>query len=82
MSTIAANDAKETLAELVRKSETGDDPVIVNRGEPLAHLVPAQSDHDVEQARMAMQRIRERAKRMNLKVTPEEIKAWIEEGRP
>lgn len=82
MTTIAANEAKETLAELVRTSKVGEGAVIVNRGEPLARLVPQRSEHDVEQAREAIRRMRERARRWHINVTPEEIKSWVEEGRP
>ncbi len=82
MSTVAANDAKETLAELVRRTEAGDDAVIVNRGEPLARLVPERSEHDIEQAREAIRRLREYARQHPVpRITTEEILAWIAEGR-
>ncbi len=82
MSRIAADEARGNLAQLVKERESSQEIIIVNRGEPLARLESPEPGHDVEQALMAMQRIRERAKRMNLQVTPEEIKSWIEEGRP
>jgi len=82
MSTVAANNAKESLAELVRKIEAGQDAVIVNRGEPLARLVPERSEHDVEQAREAFRRLREMARSVpEPKITTDEILEWIREGR-
>ncbi len=85
MPTIAANDAKETIAELVRQSEAGQDAVIMNRGEPLARLVPERperSEHDIEEAREAFRRLRQMARNVpEPKITTDEILEWIREGR-
>ena len=83
MSTIAANEAKETLARLVQKSETGEDVVIVNRGEPLAQLKPPKSGHDVGRAVAAAERIMETARRIGSNnITLDEIRIWTREGHP
>lgn len=83
MTTIAANEAKETLAELVRTSEAGEGAVIVNRGEPLARLGPPNAGHDVDRALAAAERILLTAKRIGRNnITRDEIKAWTREGRP
>ncbi len=83
MSTVAANDAKETLAELVKKSEAGHDAVIMNRGEPLARLGPPGVDHDVDRAVAVAERMLQTAKRIaRNNITIDEIRAWTHEGRP
>jgi len=55
--------------------------VITRRGKAVAKLVPAQRRADPEEARAASRRIRERAEKLRPKVTPEEIREWINEGR-
>lgn len=83
MSTVAANGAKETLAELVKKSEAGHDAVMMNRGEPLARLGPPGADHDVDRAVAVAERILQTAKHIERNnITIDEIKPWTHEGRP
>jgi len=83
MSRIAADEAKGSLAQLIKESESGQEIVVVNRGEPLARLEAHGPGHDVEQAREAIRRIREYARQHPIPgLTIEEIKSWIDEGRP
>jgi prevent-host-death family protein len=82
MTTVAATDAREHLARLIQNADWSEEVVIVNRGEPLARLAPPNAGHDVERAREAIRRMRARARRWGIRATPEEIKSWIEDGRP
>ncbi|MBA2468713.1 MAG: type II toxin-antitoxin system prevent-host-death family antitoxin [Chloroflexia bacterium] len=82
MTTIASTDAKESLAQLIEETGTGDEILIVNRGEPLARLGPPGTGHDVEQAREAIRRLRAMARSVpEPKITTDEILEWIKEGR-
>ena len=81
MREIGAFEAKNKLSELLDLAERGEEIVITRRGKEVARLVPPNRHYDPEEARAAMQRIRERAKKRGLKVTLDEIKAWRDEGR-
>lgn len=71
MSTIAAHDAKETLAWLVQEDEAGEEVVITNR-----------PGHDIARAREAIRRLRDMAQNVTEpKITTDEILEWIREGR-
>lgn len=82
MKEIGAFEAKNKLGSLLDLVERGEEVLITRRGRPVARLVPAKSKFDVDEARAAGRRIRERAEKLKLKITPEEIKEWINEGRP
>ena len=82
MSEIGANDARMHLVELLERAEHGEVSTISTAGNPTARISPVTPAHDPEEARAAFARIRERVKRWGIKTTPEEIKSWIEEGRP
>ena len=82
MREVGAFEAKNKLSELLDLAEAGEEVVITRHGKEVARLVPPNRRYSVEEARAAMLRIRERAKRRGLKVTLEEIKAWRDEGRP
>ena len=76
--------AKTNLSALVEAVEKGDTVVITRHGKPVAKLVRAQpelSEEDIARRRKAIKRLRETARRLNIKATAEEIKAWINEGR-
>lgn len=81
MKEIAASEAKKQLGTLLDRVEQSEEVVITRRGKAVARLVPARGHADPEEARAANRRIRERAQKLKLKVTPEEIKEWINEGR-
>jgi prevent-host-death family protein len=79
---IGAFDAKTRLSELLRKVEQGERFTITVRGEPKAQLVPLPASkpvHTPEEIEAAYQRLRNpRIKG----ISHEQIRAWIEEGRP
>jgi prevent-host-death family protein len=80
---IGAFAAKNTLGPLLDEVERGEEIVITRHGRPVARLVPALPGVDRNQALLAMDRIRARAKA--LKVGPrnwEALKAERDAGRP
>jgi prevent-host-death family protein len=83
MESIGAFDAKTHLSNLLERANKGEEIVITKRGEPYAMLGPVKKDHDPEEARAAIARLREYARKHPIpNVTSDEIKSWIEEGRP
>jgi prevent-host-death family protein len=76
--------AKTHLSNLIDEVEKGREIVITRHGKPVAKLVPAGerlSPEAVERRRKALKKLAEIGDRLNLKLTREEIKARIEEGR-
>jgi prevent-host-death family protein len=83
MREIGAFEAKNKLGQLLDLVERGEEIVITRHGKHVARLVPPHSAVDHDQARNALRRIRERAKR--LKLGPfdwDEWKSYRDEGRP
>lgn len=77
-------EAKTNLSALVEEVEKGGTVVITRHGKPVAKLVPAQPEltpEEIEERRKAIEGLRKLARKINIKATPEEIKAWINEGR-
>jgi prevent-host-death family protein len=83
MSEVGLFDAKNRLSELVDRAERGEETVITRRGKAVAKLVPIarRSEADIERAREAMERIRERAKKFGGKFDWDEWKKYRDEGR-
>jgi prevent-host-death family protein len=81
MAEISAYDAKTHFSEYLARARDGEEFVITHRGTPVARLVPVAPVYDVEKARAAMLRMRERAEKLAIPITNEEIREWINEGR-
>jgi prevent-host-death family protein len=81
MKTIGAFEAKNKFSELLQRAESGEEIVITRNGKPVARLKPYAVKPGSPEAIAAGERIRQLAEEMKLKATPEEIKAWINEGR-
>lgn len=82
MDQVGTFDAKNKLSSLLDRVEQGEEIVITRKGKPVAKLVPMQPVPGSEEARMAMKRIRERAKELNLGPFDwEEWKKYRDEGR-
>ena len=82
METVAV-ETDSRLSELLARAERGEEVVITREGRPVAKLVLAKGERDIEQAREAARRIRKRAKEMNLGPFDwEEWKKYRDEGRP
>ncbi|MHB8266978.1 type II toxin-antitoxin system Phd/YefM family antitoxin [Bradyrhizobium sp.] len=77
-------EAKTHLSALLDEVEKGGEVTITRHGKPVAKLVQATAEfspEEIERRRQAIARLRANARRINLNVSHEEIKAWIEDGR-
>ncbi len=74
---VKVGEAKTHLSELLAKVEAGEDVVISRGDHPVARLTRVPNRSDV--AAVIKEILESRKGRQ--KTTPEEIKAWIEEGR-
>jgi prevent-host-death family protein len=77
-------EAKTNLSSLVEEVEKGGEVVITRHGKPVAKLVRAESKLTPEQIarqRQAVAELREMARKRGIRVSHEEIKSWMEDGR-
>jgi prevent-host-death family protein len=81
MKTIGSFEAKNRLSELLDLAERGEEFAITKYGRVVARLGPPKQDRDVEAARAASKRMRERAKRLGIKFDWEEWKSYRDFGR-
>jgi prevent-host-death family protein len=82
MDEVGVFEARNSLSSLIDRVEKGEEITITRNGKPVARLVAAASDRDVERARKAADRIR--ALRESLPAKSLEglsIRQLIEEGR-
>ena len=83
MREVGAFEAKNKLGQLLDLVEQGEEVTITRHGKQVARMVPARPAHNREQARAAIQRIRERAEARKLgHFDWTEWKAYRDEGRP
>ncbi len=82
MREIGAFEAKNKLSTLLDWVESGEEILITRRGKAVARLVAAEPGFDRAKARLAAQRIRERAVKLNGGFNWAEWKAYRDEGRP
>lgn len=79
---IGAFEAKNTLGSLLDRVELGEEIIITRHGKAVARLVPHKPRIDREKAQAALDRIRERARRLGSgKFDWEEVKKLRDEGR-
>jgi prevent-host-death family protein len=79
---VGAFEAKNKLGQLLDIVEQGEEVIITRHGKEVARLVPVRPVRNREQARAAIQRIRERA--VKCKLGPfnwSEWKSYRDEGR-
>jgi prevent-host-death family protein len=84
MKQVGIFEAKTHLSSQLEEVEKGGEVTITRHGKPVAKLVQATAEfspEEIERRRQAIARLRANARRINLNVTHEEIKAWIEDGR-
>ena len=83
MHEVGTFEAKNKLSALLDRVERGEEIVITRKGRPVAKLVPIKPVPGSEEARLAAERIRARAKEMKLGAFDwEEWKKYRDEGRP
>ena len=75
---IGAYQAKTHLPALLERVARGEQFVITKHGRPIARLVPAAGNADIQRRRAAIARIKELRKGLTLGVP---LKELIEEGR-
>jgi prevent-host-death family protein len=82
MKEIGAFEAKNTLGTLLDRVQRGEEIVITRHGKPVARLVPNSERIDRNQARATLQRIRDRASRLQpIKFDWESVKSDRDRGR-
>lgn len=79
-------EAKTNLSGLVDEVEKGGEVVITRHGKPVARQVRAEerrhTPEDIARRKQAIAELRQMArKRGGTRITHEEIKSWIEDGR-
>jgi prevent-host-death family protein len=83
MREVGAFEAKNKLGQLLDLVEQGEEVIITRHGKPVASLVPPHRKLGREEARAAVQRIRERAEQRRLgRFDWSEWKGFRDEGRP
>lgn len=80
MREIGAFEAKNKLGHLLDLAEKGEEIIITRHGKQVARLLPIAKPFDREAARKAVEEIRKMRKGM--KISPAEIREFIDEGRP
>ena len=82
MKEIGAFEAKNTLGALLDRVQRGEEIIITRHGKPVARLVPNSERIDRSQARATLQRIRDRAVRLqSVKFDWESVKSDRDQGR-
>lgn len=82
MPKIGIFEAKSRLSEILRKVERGDRFTITVRGQAKAEIVPIQQPHAGPSA-VEIQEAHRRLRNPRVKgISPEEIRAALEKGRP
>lgn len=76
----------DKISEFVSAVEHGEEIMVTRDGQPAVRLLPAESREErFERQRRALERsveTREWLRAQGVRVTREEIRGWIDEGRP
>jgi prevent-host-death family protein len=79
---IGAFEAKNKLGSLLKRVEQGEEITITRHGKPVARLVPSSAQIDRLQARLALERIRNRVGSSKEPYVWAAVKADRDAGRP
>jgi len=85
MKQVGIFEAKTHLSALVDEVAKGGEIVITRHGRPVAKLVSCEGESRAKQLaarRRALAELREMARQRGLRIPLNEIKSWIDEGRP
>ena len=74
-------EAKNRFSELLELAADGEDIVITKHGQPFIRLQPVELRPNADEIDALLTRVRDRRRRLGLKLTDAEVKAAIEEGR-
>ncbi len=76
-------DAKARFSELLARVEAGETITIQRHGKTVAKMIPAQQARTIEEKRRGLQEYFEWQRKHGPRLQPgDDIKAWINEGRP
>lgn len=82
MATVGAYELKTRVAEILRRAESGESFTITNRGRPVAQIVPIATEPEQDWAAKKAEIWKTlRGTEPKWPITPEEIRAMIDEGR-
>jgi len=82
MKQVGTFEAKNQFSALLELVAQGEDVLITRHGKPIARLVPPEGSQSKQNAQLAIDRIRARARELNLgPLDWEEWKAYRDEGR-
>jgi prevent-host-death family protein len=83
--TVGAYEAKTHLSSLLDRVEKGESVMITRNGRPVARLVPAETARptpaEISETVAALGSLRAELAARGIRVTPTEIRDWIEAGR-
>ncbi len=81
MNTIGAFEAKTQFSKLLDRAERGEEIVVTRRGQPIVRISPFKVAPGSAEGQQAMDELRNRANRIGMSVTIDDIRAWINAGR-
>jgi len=81
MKTIGSIEAEGQFSNLLDLAEHGEEIVVTRRGKPVVRISPFKVAPGSPDAQQAMDELRNRANRIGMSVTMEDIRAWIGAGR-
>jgi len=76
---VPVHEAKAKFSEMIRRVGEGEEIVITSHGMPVAKLVPPEPQKLSGEAAVAA--ILETRRAIAIRITPEEIREWIDDGR-
>lgn len=82
MAEVSAFEAKTHFSQLLARARDGEEITITHRGKPVARLVPIRDEAAVVKAKVAAMTLRQIAGDIpGPRITPEDIRTWVDEGR-
>jgi prevent-host-death family protein len=81
---ITAFEAKNRLGRVLVRVQAGEEITITRHGQPVAKVVPVEAPNAnaIELALETFKRVRADLRKRGVKVSPREVRKWINEGRP
>ena len=81
--TVNIHHAKTHFSKLIERVGRGEEIVVAKAGKPVAKLVPAPAGLSIEEKRRRLNEYIEWQRKRGPRLQPgDDIKAWINEGRP
>ena len=80
MERIGVEDARHKLADIIKRVEAGEEIVLTRYGKDVAYIASPEVD-SVRKRKAFFILLKKMKMCSSVKITPEEIKEWVEEGR-